>query len=68
MRFAKHYIIKVLKEGESGVPVTDLYRLYGFSISSFYKRKAKYDSLAPSSIKHLEELEEETRKLKQMYT
>jgi putative transposase len=66
-RFTEHQIIKILKEAEAGVPVTDLCRQYGFSRSSFYKWKAKYGGLDAASLKRLKELEEENRKLKQMY-
>jgi putative transposase len=66
-RFTEHQIIKILKEAEAGVPVTDLCRQHGFSRSSFYKWKAKYGGMEASSLKRLKELEEENRKLKQMY-
>jgi len=66
-RFTEHQIIKILKEVEAGVPVADLCRQYGFSRSSFYKWKAKYGGMDASSLKRLKELEEENRKLKQMY-
>ena len=66
-RFTEHQIIKILKEAEVGVPVTDLCRQHGFSRSSFYKWKAKYGGMDASSLKRLKELEEENRKLKQMY-
>lgn len=66
-RFAEHHIIKILKEAEAGAPVTHLCRQHGFSRSSFYKWKAKYGGMDASSLKRLKELEEENRKLKQMY-
>ena len=57
-RFSEHQIIKILKEAEAGVPVTELSRQYGFSKSSFYKWKAKYGGIDASSLKRLKELEE----------
>ena len=66
-RFTEHKIVKILKEAESGVPVPDLCRQYGFSKSSYYKWKAKYGGMDASALKRLKELEEENRKLKQMY-
>ncbi len=66
-RFSEAQIVKVLKEAEAGVPVTDLCRQYGFSKSSFYQWKAKYGGMDISSLRRLKELEEENRKLKQMY-
>ena len=66
-RFTEHQIVKILKEAEAGVAVTDLCRQYSFSKSSFYKWKAKYGGMDASALRRLKELEEENRKLKQMY-
>ena len=66
-RFSENQIIKILKEAEAGVPVTDLCRTYGFSKSSFYKWKAKYGGMEASGVRRLKDLEEENRRLKQMY-
>jgi len=66
-KFTEYQIIKILKEAESGVPVPDLCRQYGFSKSSYYKWKAKYGGMDASALKRLKELEEENCKLKQMY-
>lgn len=66
-RFSEHQIVQILKEAEAGVPVTDLSRQYGFGVSTFYKWKAKYGGLEASELKRLKQLEEENRKLKQMY-
>jgi len=66
-KFTERQIIKILKEAESGVPIGDLCRQYGFSKSSYYKWKAKYSGMDASALKRLKELEEENRKLKQMY-
>jgi len=41
-RVSENQIIKILNEGESGVPVTDICREYGISRSAYYKWKAKY--------------------------
>jgi len=66
-RFTEHQIIKILKEAKAGAPITDLGRQHGFSRSSFNKWKSKYCRMDASSLKRLKELEEENRKLKQMY-
>lgn len=66
-RFTEQQIVKVLKEAEAGIPVTDLSRQYGFSKSSFYKWKAKYGGMEASDLRRMKDLEEENRKLKQMY-
>jgi putative transposase len=66
-RFSENQIIKILKEAESGVPLTDLCRTHGFSKSGFYKWKAKYGGMEVSDLRRLRELEVENRRLKQMY-
>jgi len=66
-KYSEYQIIKILKETEVGVPVANLSRQHGFSQSAFYKWKAKYSGLDVSQLKRLKELEEENRKLKQMY-
>jgi putative transposase len=66
-RFSENQIINILKEAEAGVPVADLCRTHGFSKSSFYKWKAKYGGMEASDLRRLRELEEENRRLKQMY-
>lgn len=66
-RYSEQQIVKLLKEAETGIPVAELGRTYGFSQSDFYKWKAKYGGLEVSQLKRLKELEEENRQLKQMY-
>ena len=60
-------IIAILKEGEAGVAVVDLCRQHGISQTTYYKWKAKYGGLDASALRRLKELEDENRKLKQMY-
>lgn len=66
-RFSETRVVKILKESEAGVAVDELSRRHGFSKSTFYKWKAKYGGLDVSQLKRLKELEEENRKLKEMY-
>jgi len=66
-RFSESQVVKILKEAEAGVPVAELARQHGFSQSAFYKWKAKYGGLDVSQLRRMKELEEENRKLKQMY-
>ena len=47
--------------------MAELSRQYGFSHSAFYKWKGKYGGMDMSQLRRLKELEEENRKLKQMY-
>ena len=66
-KFSESQNVNILKEGESGVALDDLIRQHGFSKASFYKWKAKYSGMSVSELKRLKELEEENRRLKQMY-
>ena len=66
-RFSENQVIKILREAEAGVPVTELCRTHGFSKSSFYKWKAKYGGMEASDLRRLRGLEEENKRLKQMY-
>ena len=66
-RFSESQIVKILQEAESGNPVEELSRQHGFSKATFYKWKAKYGGMSVSEVKRMKELEEENRRLKQMY-
>jgi putative transposase len=66
-KFSESQIVNILKEAEVGVSLADLIRQHGFSKASFYKWKGKYSGMSVSELKRLKELEEENRRLKQMY-
>ena len=66
-RMTESQIVSILKEADAGVPVKELCRQHGISSSTFYKWKAKYGGMEASDVKRLKELEEENRRLKQMY-
>ena len=66
-RFTETQIVNILKEAEAGLTVEELSRKHGFGKSTFYKWKAKYGGMDVSALKRLKELEEENRKLKEMY-
>jgi putative transposase len=66
-KFTESQIIKIVNEADAGVPVPDLCRQHGISTSTFYKWRAKYGGLDASQLKRLRELEDENRRLKQMY-
>ena len=66
-RFSETQIVNILKEAEAGIAVEALSRKHGFSKSAFYKWKAQYGGMDVSALKRLKELEEENRRLKQMY-
>jgi putative transposase len=66
-RFTENQIVAVLNEAEAGLPLEELIRKHGISKGTFYKWKAKYSGMDASALKRLKELEEENRRLKQMY-
>ncbi|WP_211047403.1 transposase [Lutibacter sp. B1] len=66
-RFTESQIIKALKENEQGRSVGDLSRELGIDKSTFYYWRKKYGGMDRQELKRLKELEEENRKLKQMY-
>ena len=66
-RYSETQIVKILKEAETGKLVKDICREYGISDATYYNWKAKYGGMEASDIKRLKELEEENRRLKQMY-
>lgn len=66
-KFSESQIVTILKEAEAGVTLEDLVRQHGFSQASFYKWKGQYSGMSVSELKRLKELEEENRRLKQMY-
>jgi putative transposase len=66
-KYSESQIVNILKEAEAGVSLEELRRQHGFSRASFYKWKAKYSGMSVSDLKRLKELEEENRRLKQMY-
>lgn len=66
-KYNEHQIVRILKEVEGGRMVKEVCREYGFSDATYYNWKAKYGGMEASDIKRLRELEEENRRLKQMY-
>jgi putative transposase len=59
-------IVAVLKEGEAGAKVSDLWRKYGMSDAICYHWKARYAGMIASDLSRLKALEEENRRLKQI--
>lgn len=66
-RFSEEQIINILKEQEAGLSVADICRKYSCGQSTFFKWKAKYAGMQVSEVKRLKALEDENRRLKQMY-
>lgn len=66
-RFSESQIFAVLKQADAGIPIKDICRQAGISQATYYQWKSKYGGMAPSDIGRLRGLEEENRRLKQMY-
>ena len=66
-RFSESQIFSILKEGETGVPLPDLCRQHGMAQSTYYQWKSRYGGMSMSELKRSKSLEEENRRLKQMY-
>ena len=66
-RYTEHQIVKILKEVEAGRQVKEVCREYGISDATYYNWKSKFGGMESADIKRLKDLEEENRRLKQMY-
>jgi len=66
-RFNESQIVAILKQQESGQTVAQIARQHGISEATFYTWKSKYGGIQVSELTRLKELEEENRRLKQMY-
>lgn len=66
-KFSDNEIIKILKQGEQGIPAPALCREHGISTATYYKWRSKYGGMDVSMMKRIKELEDENRRLKRMY-
>jgi putative transposase len=66
-KYSEQQIIAILKAVEAGRTVRDVSREHEISEATYYQWKSKYGGMQASDIKRLRELEEENRRLKQMY-
>ncbi|MDD6624431.1 MAG: transposase [Candidatus Cryptobacteroides sp.] len=60
-------MVKAVQELESGLDAETVARNHGISKATLYNWKSKYSGMEVSQVRRLKELEEENRKLKQMY-
>jgi putative transposase len=56
----------VVKQGEEGVPVSEICRKAGIAEATYYNWKKKYSGMLPSEMKRLRELEDENNRLKKI--
>lgn len=66
-RYTETQIVKILKEVEAGRKVNEVCREYGISDATYYNWKSKYGGMEASDVKRRKELEDENRRLKQMF-
>lgn len=56
----------IIKQGEEGIPVSEICRKAGISDATYYNWKKKYSGLMPSEMKRLRALEDENNRLKKI--
>ncbi|ENG8419669.1 IS3 family transposase [Klebsiella pneumoniae] len=66
-RFTENQIIAVIKSVEAGRTVKDVCREAGISEATYYNWKSRYGGMEASDIKKIKDLEDENRRLKQMF-
>lgn len=66
-RHSENEIVRAVKQLDSGISADVICRDYGISRGTLYNWRSKYSGMESSHIKRLKELEEENRRLKQMY-
>jgi putative transposase len=67
-RFSKAKIVAILQQQASGQTVAQSAREYGVSEATFYAWKSNYAGASVAEFTRLKHLEEENRKLKQIFT
>ena len=63
----QHQITAILKTVKAGRTVKDVGRGHEISDATYYQWKSKYGGMEAADIRRLRELEDENRRLKQMY-
>jgi putative transposase len=65
-KFSDEQILAIVKEGEAGRKVADLWRTHEITEQTYYRWKSKYGGLELSEMQRLKQLEDENRRLKQI--
>lgn len=63
-KYTEEQIVRILKETEAGISVSEVCRKYGMSDATYYNWKAKFGGMELSDVRRLRQLEEENRRLK----
>ena len=66
-RFTETQILSVLKQYEGGRDANDVCRENGISKATLFNWRNKYSGMESSQIKLMKDLQDENRRLKQMY-
>lgn len=66
-KFSERQIVSILKECEAGKSTKDICREHGIAPPTFYSWKRKYEGMDARQLQEFKALQEENRKLKQMY-
>ncbi|SEG74260.1 putative transposase [Vibrio hangzhouensis] len=66
-RYTETQVVKILSKVKAGRKVNEVCREYGISDATYYNWKSKYGGMKASDVKRLKELEDENRRLKQMF-
>ncbi len=65
-RYTEEKIAFALKQAETGTPVAEVIRRMGISEQTFYRWRKVYGGLGVGVLRHLKQLEDENRQLKQL--
>ena len=66
-RFSEAQIVGMLRQQEQGQTVAQICREHSISEATFYAWKNKFGSMSTSELQRLKHLEDENRRLKQLY-
>ena len=66
-KFTDSQVMYAVKRVEAGFAVPDICRELGISTATLYSWRAKYGGMDVSMMARMQELEEESRRLKMMY-
>ncbi|WP_266362041.1 transposase [Tellurirhabdus rosea] len=65
--FTEPQIVAILKQYEGGREAMDVCREYGISKATLFNWRRKYSGMESTHLKELKALQDENRRLKQMY-
>lgn len=65
-RHTEEEILKILKEGEAGIPVKEILRNHGICQGTYYRWKSAYGGMETNQLRRLRELEKQNSELKKM--